>query len=225
MRAALSRHPGSVALASALLALGDTTVWYHARELAAGSAPPPGALRLLAMQGDLRDEEILRRAPDSAEAMSAMGILGSPALIYDLLRRLSVAAQDPTLGGAAADALERITGAGLREVVQASDLKDEACDYEEPAAPVECISRDPDRWTAFFRQHAARFVTRGRYRGGRTFRPESCLDELVAPDSSFAWRTDAAEEWSLHSQRPAPLEPDHWITAQRVALAQLGRAP
>ncbi|MDC0668161.1 hypothetical protein [Nannocystis radixulma] len=216
LRTALARQPDSVALASALLALGDTTAWGHVRELASGRDPPPGVLRLLAMHGDLRDEELLRRAPDSVETLGAMGILGSHGLVPDLLRRLSAAEHEPALAGAAADALERIAGAGLREVVQANAAED-------GAAPVERVARDPERWSAFFDDNASRFAEHGRYRSGRTFQPERCLDELAAPDSPFAWRTDAAEEWSLHTRRPMPFEPDSWVAAQRAALRMLGR--
>ncbi len=113
-----------------------------------------------------------------------------------------------------------MSGAGLRELVGVSAIED---DHEPPEAHSERASRDPERWFAYFGEHAAQFKSRARYRRGQTFRPTTCLEEVAEPTSPFARRQDAAEEWTLRTGRPTRFEPDSWIETQRAALKLLQR--
>lgn len=223
---ALSRHPGSVAIAAALLSIGDNSVLSHVRALASESVPEKGSLRLLALGGNVRDADMLVRAPHSLEAVTAMGILGSFSLVPELLRHLSVSAGEPPLCAAAAAALERMSQAGLRETVELTDDSEDK--FEPGGSPssrvMERVSQDPEHWMAFFGQHQGQFVPGKRYRRGAEFRVESCIDEIADPASPFSWRHDAADEWRLRTKHVTDFEPEAVINSQHQSLQSMRRA-
>lgn len=189
-----------------------------------------------------------QKAPTPA-GVAALGWAGAgpsaPALV-GLLEH-----EDEAVCVAAAAALERITGAGLREEVE---LDDDLLDVPDPPAPALDAPRrprlatlvstprtappaparetalvpttDPGRWSSWLEAQGARF-TAGRYRVGEPHGPHVVHRELDLLPRSPADRRLLQLELVLRTARHVPLDPRDLVATQDAALrawAPLARA-
>ncbi|MFE8597107.1 HEAT repeat domain-containing protein [Archangium violaceum] len=204
-------------LARAALLLGSRRALTFCRQLCNSGLPPPPLPRLLALAGDAQDLPVLRRLgarPALAEAsLEALGLLGFSAAVPELLAHLE--AEDPRLRQSAASALGLLSGAGpgLKLRVAAREDEEEGHEREE-------WSTDPRAWREWWDAHGRRFEGGQRWRHGRRFTLEGCLEELEDPHSPLTLRSRTALELVLHSGRPLDLEPDWPVRRQRAALTR-----
>lgn len=173
--ALVSGHPYAIELLGSAAHRGDE----HAVILLGVAAERATAADLLAW---------CQRAP-SAPLAAALGWAGDPACIGLLLELLSV--DDEPLTHAAAGALERITGAGLTQLV-AVDPGDDAGPKAAPALAVdprdpvpegspdlvELPSRDAAQWRAYVKEHESEWTLGVRTRRGAPYTPARAVADL-----------------------------------------------
>ncbi|MCA9618187.1 MAG: hypothetical protein KC731_04180 [Myxococcales bacterium] len=183
---------------------------------------------LLGLGGDASDAERLvalqRRSP-SVAGIRGLGRLGHVAAI-DVLYEL-LAQEDEHLVLAAAEALERIVGSGLRERVDEPWELDMPPEAEElsgmpwPTRAVERVPTDREVWHHWLGAHRHRFARDKRLRGGEPFVPVAIVDELIDPSTPPARRADAALELRVRLGVQLPLFTDDWVAKQRQQLSQI----
>ncbi|WP_437760545.1 hypothetical protein [Sorangium sp. So ce1389] len=197
----------------------------------AGPARAAGAAWLLCLGGHEADLEPLlacvAAAPTAqlARGLGRFGHVGALGFLVSLL-----GSGDELLVGAAAEALERITGAGLRETVEEPwevELPPEAAAAVEadalpiPVRKVEKVVTDPVRWEHWRRRNARRFDPEVRTRGGRPFTVQSLVDELEATSTPPPRRHEAALELWIATGMISAFSADDWVARQRAHLAEL----
>lgn len=177
------------------------------------------------------------RASDLDRLLAALSASPSPALLRALGRFGHVDALAPLINllhgddderiAAAAEALARITGAGLRETVEEPweiELPPEAADaggIPVPMRKVERIVTDPERWSAWLRDEGRSLDPRWKTRGGVPFTLLHIVDELESRLTPPDRRGEAALELALLSGIPSPFSPHDWVERQRRHLADL----
>ncbi len=128
---------------------------------------------------------------------------------------------------AAAEALDRITGAGLREIVEEPwevEIPPEIDLTDVPPMPtrrVEKVIVDPATWQTWIRQNRARFDPKVRYRGGAPFFALHLVDELESKQTPPARRPEAALELWIASGIVSPFSPHDWVARQKGHLGEL----
>lgn len=224
-------------LAEALIRLGrvEGLAWVRARAdhaIAAAAVPvsaPASAdlrlstLRLLAIAGGREDEaRFLALAEVSPRDAALAGLYGHPAVIPHLLDRLRAANEVRRSIGpwaspieiAVAAALERVTGAGLREPAR------EVADYDFANRPTIFA----DAWSAWWEDRRADLSGKGKLRFGEPWAPALTARELLGPGTAEA-RADLALELCV-AGGDLGFEPSDWVARQRAVLveAQASRA-
>ncbi len=226
---ALSGHPrGSQVLAAGLDGEGEGT-----------------AALLLAIAGDEQDaRELCRRtiarpSPGLVRAAGWAGDVGVVGSLIDLLE--GDAGEEVAL--AAAEALERITGAGLRERAPADDEEilvpdPPEPDVGEPRAPklsrvvgdprdpppeptpemIERPSTDPARWRAFWMERGAADTLGVRYRRGHPYTPLVSLRELDAGRCTPAERRLLQRELCVRTGAFVRFDPHDLVVVQEEAI-------
>jgi hypothetical protein len=182
-------------------------------------APPLSKIPfLLSLCGQYWDRELIQQSAPvptraSPELPGPLGILGYPDAVDYLLAALRT--EDDGLKVAAADALDLITGAGLREEVLLPDP-------DEPDLQVEVtrVCTSPQRWSNWWSVHGADFKLGSRYRLGKPFELKICVQELSDPQTPFDRRQRAFWELQVHSGHDIPYEPDWFVVRQRRAIQQ-----
>ncbi|MCY1072975.1 hypothetical protein OV287_00635 [Archangium sp. miwbw1] len=205
-------------LARAALLLGSRQALTFCRQLCNSGMPPPTLPPLLALAGDTQDLPVLRRLctrqpPLTEAAFEALGLLGLAAAVPELLEQLE--AENPRQRQAAASALGLLSGAGPGLKVRVA-----AGEGEEAGQEQEAWSTDLRAWRQWWEAHGRQFEGGQRWRHGRRFTLEGCLEELEDPHSPLAVRSRTALEWRLRSGRPLDFEPDWPVRRQREALAR-----
>ncbi|WP_438014599.1 hypothetical protein WMF18_27350 [Sorangium sp. So ce315] len=197
----------------------------------ASPARAAGAAWLLCLgghAGDLGPLLSLAGAAPSARLARGLGRFGHVGALGCLLGLLG--SGDEPLVEAAAEALERITGAGLRETVEERwevelPPEVEAATLAEalpiPVRKVEKIVTDPARWEAYLRRSARRLDPEVRMRGGRPFAVMSIVDELEARSTPPPRRHEAALELWIATGMASAFSPDDWVARQRTHLEEL----
>jgi hypothetical protein len=207
------REPERAGHPAALVWLGHARALDRLRWLVSRHAESSAAAAVfLALSGELEDlrliAEAARALPPSVALIDALGIAGLPASVADLLALLPGRDHEDPLADAAARALERISGAALRETIE-----DEAGELERRRC------RDPQRWRAWFDEHG-RWPADLRVRGGRPFELRCCWDELSAGAGELALRRLAAEELALRGPVRVHFVASASVEQQREVLAR-----
>jgi hypothetical protein len=213
----------AVQIVESLLRLGrmDGLVWLrHAIDSGVLEKTPEhrlAHLRLLALAGGRDDAgrflHVLEVTPRDA---ILAGLFGHPMVVAPLLDMLrSANAVRRTIGPwahpleiAAAQALERITGAGLRDEAR------EVSDYDFANQPAIFV----ETWMAWWEPRAAELGGKGKLRGGAGWAPRAAVEELAAPNAAEI-RADLALEAAL-TERDRGFEPTDWVARQRAVLAE-----
>jgi hypothetical protein len=210
-RAAMTEDDDAVALAIAegLLIQGELRGLALARRVLAssgGASARRDAATLVALAGGPGDvDPLVALAAADGAAIPALGWLGHTRAVERLLERLEregARAEGATRARAIADALERITGAGLTR-------------HEDDGAPPAAAYR------AFWAAHRARFDPARRHRFGEPHTLATSLDELEREGSTATARRTCAREVAIAEGPEAHVDTDGWIARQRVALAAL----
>lgn len=203
------------------------------RALVTGAAPGrlAEAAVLLALAGHGSDADLLaerfRAAPSPAFAR-ALGRFGSAAVLGAL--EVQLGADDEELVAAAAEALERITGAGLFVELEEPwpvDLPPDAEDPELGALPIPTRkrltnARDPELWRRWLAQHDRKFELKPKWRAGAPFVPALIVAELEDRRTPPERRVEAARELGLLTGL-GPFFCDDWVARQEGRLGELAR--
>jgi uncharacterized protein (TIGR02270 family) len=237
------RHANPEVRASAAIALlrrGDI----HARGACRVSASQgDSAMYLpLAACGQRSDAALLQecvvKQEDPAKALMALGVLGDVGTVRFLVEHL----EDDAHAGAAAAALQLITGAPLREEIAIDEevKEDELFDEELQAyretgeAPkhadgrpfgtsVTRTSRASTDWQDWLSKHKTEFEAGRRYRLGKPFSPGTLVDTLFAASSSRQVRSLAYEELVIRYQIDVAFEAEMRVGQQKAQINMLAR--
>ncbi|MCU0685924.1 MAG: hypothetical protein MUF34_27390 [Polyangiaceae bacterium] len=259
---ALTLHPGAadvtrVALGSEHAALREAAWLAMAYRgapatvtlLRGGLAGPTleRAALLLALVGGLRDAQALAEcvahapSPGLVRTLGWSGNLGAMNLLIDLLEH-----ENEDLHLAAAEALERLTGAGLLDEVPVEpediavpDVPDpptgdepgrpslayevsDPRDRPEEGSP-ETLTRpstDPARWRAFWQANARSFDPTKRLRRGQPYTPRLSLAELEGGHASPGERRLLQRELVIRTGAFVRFDPHDFVASQVAALEQ-----
>jgi hypothetical protein len=203
--------------------------------LLAQSSGRAGAGRLL---------EWVQARPTAAGAQ-ALGWTGLVAAVPVLIAAL--AAKDEPLQAASAEALERITGAGLLEEVEIQpervmdpDLPDPVPDdgpslaqkispprdQPEAGSPdrIERLTRDPERWRAWWQQNGAHWDRNLRYRRGYPWSAHVVWMELDRALATPGDRRRLKHELALRTGALVLCDPSDFVAHQELVLAAFEKA-
>ncbi|MBS1816322.1 MAG: hypothetical protein JSU08_00175 [Acidobacteria bacterium] len=193
--------------------------------LSLGGEPHAATARLL---------EWLRTPHAGESTVLALGLLGDLAAVAPLLDLLG----DEALGGAAAVALNTITGAALQARVFVPDpvdvellTPDERVAFDLDGALPPAMARagawmrqpvrDKDRWYAWLAEHKGDFHRGTRWRDGRPHGPASLVSCLAADDTAHAVRSATYDELVIRYGLTIPFEPDLPVRQQVSLLERL----
>jgi hypothetical protein len=194
----------------------------------ANAARRDTAATLLAITGQPDDSERLataaRTAPSTAlvRALGRFGHLDHVPLLIDLL--------ESDHAEAAGEALDRITAAGLRHIVEErwdtglpTGLIEEAerAGAIVPMRKMEKVILDAAAWSAWSRDELPRLDRRRKHRGGVPFRASHVIDELVARATPPSRRDEAAFELACVLGARVRFRTDDWVARQQTHLEEL----
>lgn len=183
---------------------------------------------LLCLAGTHGDAERLLRwasaAPTVAKArgLGRYGHSGGIAVLLDMFDP-----DEPELADACAEALERITGAGLFETIDLPwdfDLPPEVVEASEVPVPMRQVTRptrDREAWRRWVHQHGKRFDDAVRYRAGQPFTLEHLVHELESALTPPARRPEVALELAIRIDASIKLDTGGWVAAQQRELTEL----
>ena len=198
--------------------------------------------RALGLIGGREDAHRLVRylaaRPAHAETLIALGLLGDLAAVRPLIALLA----HETLAAVAADALEWITGAGLRETVLESHNGKPLAEgaylgarvgtkvgtnrgqvhkgrLDETA--VERVCRNPDAWLDWLDEAAPEFVAGRRYRFGKSWTPQVLVDSLAEEHCPCSYRQLAFDELAMRLAAPQRLDLRFSVSRQMALLQAL----
>lgn len=186
------------------------------------------ALPLLCVVGRASDLDRLLAAANEAPTvrlLRGLGRFGHVEALGTLINFLEH--EDADVVAAAAEALDRITGAGLRETVEEPwevELPPEAADaggIPVPMRKVERIVTDSAQWSAWMRDKARRFDAKAKTRGGVPFTPMQIVAELEAKSTPPDRREEASHELALVTGIASSFSPHDWVARQKKHLAEL----
>jgi len=192
-------------------------------------------LMLLAMQGALSDLNLIYNAAGFPEmaipALQALGVLGNAQVIPALIKVLQQ--DDDALKVAVADALQLITGAGLKEQVEVPEemLEELTADAitsgetteKTPSPRMVEVTRNStayQQWHHRWQQQGSRFEINTRWRNGQPFSASGCIAELAGPNRTLSTRLRAHQELLLTGNR-APFHPEWMVSRQVKVISQL----
>ncbi|KYF46944.1 hypothetical protein BE04_47285 [Sorangium cellulosum] len=194
----------------------------------ASSSRATTVMPLLCVAGRASDLDRLLRvatAAPTARAMRGLGRFGHVESLGVLIDALTH--EDREVVAAAAESIDRITAAGLREMVEEPweiELPPEAAGaggIPVPKRKVERVVTDPKGWSAWLRDNARRFNVKLKTRGGRPFTPLQIMDELEARTAPPGTREEAALELALVTGLRVRFSPHDWVARQRRHLFEL----
>ncbi len=223
-------------LLASLFGLGSGKARHRAREMYEKYACP-AALPGLAVAADAEDLPLLIAALDNettrAVACQALAVFGSARAMPHLLSLLE---EDEEAQGQAAAALAFITAAGLSpaESVTAPEPAEltagEVLAAKGPPPMRKDAAAPPlapavvDAWYGWWEANATHFLQHDRWRFGRPFHLDRCVQELATGTASLEHRRRAYLELRYHSGRQIPFEVDWFIDRQERAIGQWRQA-
>lgn len=201
------------------------------RETSAMPAPSLRAQRareLLCLVGRASDVDRLLDGVSAAPSVKLVRGLGRFGHVDAIPRLIGLLAHDDAvIAAAAAEALDRITGAGLRQIIEEPwdiELPPEAADsggLPVPTRKVERVVTDPAQWAAWVNDEARTLDARLKTRGGVAFTPLQIVAELEARSTPPDRREEAALELALVTGTPSLFSPHDWVGRQKKHLAEL----
>jgi len=161
--------------------------------------------------------------PIEANALEALGVLGSVSAIKTLLETL----KNSKLNLLAGKALQMITGAGLTEkiTIEEEDAFADSYDEGEESDPPETfeteqVSTSFDDWSNWWDGNKGNFNISLRYRYGQPFTPGLCIEEINSEKSRFEDRKRAYLELVISTGHDIPFEPDWFVARQRQSIKE-----
>ena len=203
----------------------------------------------VALAGDAQDAaRLLQRAREqiTRPLVTAIGWAGAASAILPLMDWLEH--DDDEVKLAAAYALDRITGAGLYEAMEAEAEEIMVPDPPEPdlgpiagppslarvvsdprdlppdAAP-ETVQRPTikaERWRAYWKENGERYDMRARYRRGRPYTPYVSFEEIDRWPVTPGERRSLQRELIIRTGSLVRLDPHDFIKVQEEALKEWG---
>jgi len=180
--------------------------------------------------------DIVKSDRVSDEALMALGLLGDLSSVMHIFNCLT----NPERAMAAAEALQTITGAAIREEVfipeeiDPDELLDEEREkYEQtgeiPTGPdgepigenVTQLSINPETWREWLQEHKQQFDTKLRYRHGKPISPAASLYCLMDENSPHRIRQVVCEEFVVRYGARIALEADMRVCEQEAHLADI----
>jgi hypothetical protein len=150
-------------------------------------------------------------------AVEALGIVGTPNAISELLRVL--ASPDDQLRVKAAEALQLISGVETQEtVIRAAPFDPDVDEGPPEEREIERVNTSEALWTAWWRGWRGRVGPAQRLRRGDYFTLASCIDELRDPRSPYGARSRAYLELSVRAPDDIPYEPCWFAALQDAAI-------
>ncbi len=209
-----------------LLRRGDGAVRQRLRDAIRARASKPrvaAATALLAISGRRDDGALLAEglafAPSEA-SVRALGRHGSAALLPTLLALLET--EDAPIALAAADALDFVTNAGLRETTQVPWTPGVTPPDGSPpptrAVSTVILARVP--WEQWYARNRVRLDAIGKLRAGQPFAPSMIVDELDGT-AAPARRIEAALELVVATGIGARLSTTDWVARQKQHLGEV----
>ncbi|MDB4939203.1 MAG: hypothetical protein JWP87_6175, partial [Labilithrix sp.] len=209
-----------------LLRRGDGAVRQRLRDTIRARSSKPrvaAATALLAISGRRDDAALLAEglafAPTEA-SVRALGRHGSAALLPTLLALLET--EDAPIALAAADALDFITNAGLRETTQVPWTPGVTPPDGSPpptrAVSTVIVARVP--WEQWYAKNRVRLDSLGKLRTGLPFAPSMIVDELDGT-AAPARRIEAAFELVVATGVGARLSTTDWVARQKQHLGEV----
>lgn len=176
---------------------------------------------LMGMSGGHTDIGLWRNcdtaAQDNAILFLSAGILGCVEVIPLLMKALSSEHEGVRI--AAAQGLELITGAGIREELPGAGEIPE----EESSQTVELQKPRPStkktEWELWWNTNGSRFASHVRWRKGEPFHFGLLIDELAGEGSTYLGRLHAYLELVIRSGHDIPFEPDWFVAKQKHAIS------
>ena len=170
------------------------------------------------------------------DCLLALGLLGDLAAVSPLVTYL----EHEEFSGAAALALQLITGAELNEEVFIAEEIDEDELFEEelkaykeegkvplrpegePFGTTEIrISQDPEVWTQWLTENAGNFKRELRYRNGKPYSPACLLENLQSERFVYQVRQLAYQELVIRYGMDIPFEADLLVRKQLLVLPKI----
>jgi len=227
--------PLQSAAAVALLRLGDERALNYCLQRASSES---WAILPTALGGSREALEVLLDqamiGPVSSECLIGLGLLGYAAAIPILIRYLD---NDET-ATAAANSLNSITGAGLREEVFIPETVDEDELFEEEretlkdggqvftradgkpfGTTVKRVSQKPEEWRQWWNKHRSSLDFEARYRNGTPYSPSCLVADLEQESTIHDMRRLTYEELVIRYGLDVPFEADMFVAQQMTALA------
>jgi uncharacterized protein (TIGR02270 family) len=208
-----------------LLCLNSKVAQKYCRRLCNGSKPAGVKIPvLLALCGNLSDFYLLTdgKTLDQFDQgiVEAIGILGNVQAIPLLISILDY--KDDALKLSAANALELLTGAGLREETVVVEVLEafEGGEPEEVRHKVERISTSANQWSQWWDQKKRHFSSHHRWRRGKPFNLGACIEELRDGCGDYLDRQRAYWELVIQSRQDIPFEPDWFVPKQYDAIGK-----
>ena len=209
-----------------LLRRGDGAVRQRLRDAIRARTSKPrvaAATALLAISGRKDDAALLSEglafAPTPA-GVSALGRHGSAALLPTLLALLET--EDAPVALAAADALDFMTNAGLREITQVpwSPGVTPPDGSPPPTRAVSTVIAARVPWEQWYARNRVRLDAIGKLRAGLPFVPSMIVDELDGT-AGPARRTEATLELVVVTGVGARLSTTDWVARQKQHLGEV----
>ena len=201
-------HPARVALIEALVLFSRDEALALARETIGAGGPASGPLaRVLSLGGKEKDVTAIADLCSDPEvapaALVALGGLGRTAAVPTLLEHLE--SSDPDVKLAAAAGLHDFTGAELHEPVEGE-------------VGARRISTDSAVWREWWSENQRRFDPTTRWRRGRPWSVEVCLEDVDSEIKNSSARRRSGRELMLALGASA-FEPDAMVARQERAIA------
>jgi len=198
----------------ALLVIDPAAARQHCRTRLQGGADAAAA-RCLAMLGHHEDAALLAQlaAETLADArlIDAVGIVGALSNVPLLLDLLESPHDD--VKAAAGRSLALLSGAALVEIVDPAAAGD-----DNDALPVERPTTSASEWRQWWAQRQVQLAGTARWRLGRPFSLESCIQEMLAPTTDAGDRERAHAELLALSRQTLPYSSSWFVVRQETAI-------